>query len=83
MPKKSRNDMSFRVASRGSGSVSSSAVVGGSVAGAGSMAMSISGSSSASSAVEGAGWVVEGSGAEVGLGFGEAMVESVKDGRCG
>lgn len=41
------------------------------------MAMSISGSSSASSVKEGC-WVVDGLGAEVGLGMGEAMV-----GRCG
>lgn len=64
--------MSFRVASRGSGSVSSRAGFSGS-GGAGSMAMSISGSRSASVS-EGC-WVVEGSGAEVGLrlDLGEAM----------
>ena len=65
--------MSFRVASRGSGRLSSRAGFSGS-GGAGSMAMSISGSSSASSVVEGGGWVGA-SGAEVV--FGEAMVSVV------
>ncbi len=43
------------------------------------MAMSISGSSSASSLTEGW-WVVEGSGADVGLELGEAMVGVDGDG---
>ena len=65
---KSRSDMSFLVASRGSGSVSSSAAFSGS-GGAGSMAMSISGSSSLSSMTGGC-WVLGRSGAAVGLGLG-------------
>lgn len=62
--------MSFRVASRGSGSDSSRAGFSGS-GGVGSMAMSISGSGSASSVVDGGCWVEE-SAAEIV--FGEAMV---------
>lgn len=68
--------MSFLVASRGSGRVSSRAGFSGS-GGAGSMAMSISGSRSASSVREGCWVVVVGSGAEVGfeVAWGEAMVD--------
>ena len=65
--------MSFRVASRGSGRLSSRSGFSGS-GGAGSMAMSISGSSSPSSVVDRRRWV-EGSGAEVA--FGEAMMRVV------
>ncbi len=80
--------MSFRVASRGSGRVSSRAGFSGS-GGAGSMAMSISGSRSASSA-RGGWWVWGGGeaeaegglGLEVEVGLGEAMVD-VGWGGCG